>query len=463
MRTSEGRLLQLQAAIGDGDAVQPGFAPVHRGSESRILVILIGGFVLVIALLGLDGFVGFHGVTSVRQSLYTLTRNQLLESALIDEVQQVESAVDFIERQASSDSGASPGQQFKAAVQEVEGTLRKLHAQLDPDYPAKEELREVGLASTRLASVAGQILALPAGSKADIAELRGDRQRLSAAVTKFILSSHRQAEATRQQVDESTRRQSIEDRLLLTCCLLIACFFLWIAIRIYYRMSEQSQELQRVSWQLLEKQESLARRLSRELHDELGQCLTALKTNFSRHAGSACVDTRWMQDCTQLLKESIQSAHEISQLLRPTLLDDFGLDSALAWLCERFEERQRIHVRYESDFPHRLEEQAETHIFRIAQEALTNVARHAEASGVHVSFFREANVARLRISDDGQGMVLEREAGGLTFGLTGMKARARSLEGNMEIRSAPGQGTLIDVSFPVRSTLREECHPHLVS
>jgi signal transduction histidine kinase len=224
--------------------------------------------------------------------------------------------------------------------------------------------------------------------------------------------------------------------------------FLWTGTRIYYRLSQQSEELNRVSWQLLERQELLAQRLSRELHDELGQSLTALKTNFSRHASAGCADSSWMQDCTELLKGSIRSAHEISQLLRPTLLDDFGLDSALSWLCERFEERNGIKVSYQSDFHWRLDEQAETHIFRIAQEALTNVARHSEATTVDVLFSKQFGIVRLKISDNGVGLK-SRPAGSLSaFGLTGMKARARSLEGEMIIESAPGKGVVIEVSFP---------------
>jgi signal transduction histidine kinase len=222
-------------------------------------------------------------------------------------------------------------------------------------------------------------------------------------------------------------------------------------------MKEQSQELTRVSWQLLEKQESLARRLSRELHDELGQSLTALKTNFSRHSASSCVDLSWMRDCTDLLKDSIRNAHEISQLLRPTVLDDFGLDSALSWLCERFEERNRIQVKYLADFHERLEEQTETHVFRIAQEALTNVARHANASIVRVTLRKETNLVSLEVADNGIGLPARKEIPHTSFGLTGMKARARSLRGVMRIASTPGHGTTLFVTFPLRDkSLRDK-------
>jgi two-component system sensor histidine kinase UhpB len=157
-----------------------------------------------------------------------------------------------------------------------------------------------------------------------------------------------------------------------------------------------------------------------------------------------------MEDCTQLLKDSIRNAHEISQLLRPTVLDDFGLDSAVAWLCERFEERNGIKVRYLADFHDRLEEQTETHVFRIAQEALTNIARHADASFVRVTLRRDANLVSLEVSDNGVGLPSPKEKLRSSFGLTGMKARARSLHGEMHITSSPGKGTTLLVTFPQR-------------
>jgi signal transduction histidine kinase len=283
-----------------------------------------------------------------------------------------------------------------------------------------------------------------------------------AASTRSILGTLTENQQLTKQIETATQRQSLQDRSLLAGCLVAACLIFLTGTRIYYKLGEQSEELSRVSWQLLEKQESLARRLSHELHDELGQSLTALKTNLSRHAASSCSEPSWLEDCTQLVKESMRNAHEISQLLRPTILDDFGLDSALGWLCERFQERNHIEVHYVSDFHHRLEEQAETHLFRIAQEALTNIARHAQASSATVHLSREENTLRLSISDNGVGLSAAQDIGMPTFGLTGMKARARSLSGKMKIRSAVGRGTAIDVSFPLTAPAHDETHSNLV-
>jgi signal transduction histidine kinase len=438
-------------------------ASLRPRSENKVRLLLIGGFILIIALLTLDGFVGFHGVTSVRQSLDTLTRNQLLESSLIDQVEHLQLALNSIETGPQLRRSGNQPQISSAPFPEIERAIGEVFARMPEDSPNRSGWSEVRSVISQLKGDLDQISQTQTGTPTDPTALRQDRERLSLAIGRLIRSSHQQAEITRQKVDEATRWQSIEDRLLLAACLLVACLFLRTATRIYCRMNEQSQELHLVSWQLLEKQESLARRLSRELHDELGQSLTALKTNFSRHAASACVDFRWMQDCTELLKGSIQSAHEISQLLRPTLLDDFGLDCALAWLCERFEDRNQITVQYESDFHNRLEEQAETHIFRIAQEALTNIARHAEASRVRVVLSREGRLARLTISDNGKGMGQRPPDGSVSFGLTGMKARARSLQGEIKIESVPGIGTHIEICFPFRTVSHEEVHSHLVS
>jgi signal transduction histidine kinase len=426
----------------------PEFFP--RKARAQVLGRLIAGFIVIIALLGLDGLVGFFGATSVRASLASLTRQQAVSLAFIDALQRAQSAVSVIQYRLPTVSSAAERAELKDALARAESRLGELFARVPPDASDTQIWHELESASTSLTAHLSQALALPPGKKLDVVKLLDERERLTLATQRLMRSSHERIDATRLQIEDITWRQSIEDRVLLAACLLVASLFLVTSTRIYYRMSEQSEELNRVSWQLLERQELLAQRLSRELHDELGQSLTALKTNFSRHASSGCVDLSWMRDCTELLKGSIRSAHEISQLLRPTLLDDFGLDSALSWLCERFEERNGIQVRYQSDFHWRLEEQEETHVFRIAQEALTNVARHAKATAVDVFFSKRYGIVRLKISDNGVGLK-SRSSGALpSFGLTGMKARARSLEGEMHIESSPGQGVAIEVVFPAK-------------
>jgi signal transduction histidine kinase len=324
-------------------------------------------------------------------------------------------------------------------------------------------LHKVEEASSAFAAEARKLLSPKGAGPAYSRELLSAHGRLVAAIAALIRVSHREARQTQDKIEQITSGQLREDVVLLGACLgvagLCAFFVLRAASRLYGRVSEQAEQLNRVSWRLLENQEMVGRRLSHELHDELGQALTALKTNLARHASAPCTDPDWMKDCSQLLKESIHSVHEISQLLRPTILDDFGLDSALRWLCERFEERTSVDIEYSSSFEGRLSEQAETHLFRIAQEALTNVARHSGASRVEVRLRSDQGRAYLSITDNGKGLPAGGEIRSGAFGLTGMRARAQSSGGALSLHSEPGKGVSVTVWAPLEGGMNEKKDP----
>jgi signal transduction histidine kinase len=211
-------------------------------------------------------------------------------------------------------------------------------------------------------------------------------------------------------------------------------------------MEWQTAELGRVSWHMLENQEAAARRFSHELHDELGQSLTAVKANLA--AIEAGAHDR-VADCVHLVDESIGNVRQMSQLLRPTILDDFGLEAGLRWLAEGFTARTGIEVKVESRWPGRLADETETHLFRIAQEALTNIARHSGAKHATITLEPAGESIRLSVRDDGRGLATA-PSNGRGMGLTGIRARARSAGGDAQIRSKPGDGVLIEVRVPNR-------------
>jgi signal transduction histidine kinase len=158
-----------------------------------------------------------------------------------------------------------------------------------------------------------------------------------------------------------------------------------------------------------------------------------------------------------LVDEAIGNVRQMSQLLRPTILDDFGLEAGLRWLAEGFSARTGIDVRVDSTYSGRLPDDAETHLFRIAQEALTNIARHADAKHVVIALDGKPLEICLSIHDDGRGLGTPRSnARGL--GMIGMRARARSAGGDVNVRSRAGEGVLIEVRVP----LRHEENPHPV-
>ncbi|HEX4772894.1 MAG TPA: sensor histidine kinase [Bryobacteraceae bacterium] len=218
---------------------------------------------------------------------------------------------------------------------------------------------------------------------------------------------------------------------------------------LFQRLGLQTAKLTQLQYQFLETQEDVARRFSHELHDELGQALTAVKANLSALRKQGANDEGRIDDCMRLVDGAIEGVREMSQLLRPTILDDFGLDAALRSLGERFSERTQIVVNYSSNLgSQRLADQTETHLFRIAQEALTNVARHSKATEVTMKLTRTAAGIRLDIGDNGQGFDLTAARTSSGLGLAGMRTRAEGCRGMLTVHAAPGKGVEIEVSCP---------------
>lgn len=194
-------------------------------------------------------------------------------------------------------------------------------------------------------------------------------------------------------------------------------------------------------------------RMARELHDELAQSLAAMK-----------MDARWIRENFEtngagtlqrldtleaMLEAGAAATRRIAADLRPTILDDLGLAPALQWLVQSFRERTGVACQLEVDEDFELQEPHATAVFRIAQESLVNVRKHSQARHVHVLVEHVAGDVVLRVRDDGIGFVL---AGGLkptSLGLIGLRERARLLQGRTDITSAPGEGTCVEVRFPL--------------
>jgi signal transduction histidine kinase len=168
-----------------------------------------------------------------------------------------------------------------------------------------------------------------------------------------------------------------------------------------------------------------------------------------------------LEDGLGLVKDAVENVREISQLLRPSILDDFGLNDSLRWLADSFGERTGIDTRYSSSFAGRLDGTVETQLFRIAQEALTNVTRHANATQVVIELAHVKDVLRLTISDNGRGMGLPTGITGI--GLVGMRARARVARGTVSVDSRPGEGVRIRAEVPLRQTRYAPQNPHSLS
>jgi signal transduction histidine kinase len=270
----------------------------------------------------------------------------------------------------------------------------------------------------------------------------------------LLEASERRVADTERQIEEESRQLATRSILLLGACLtlavLCAIFTVVFARKSIRSLEWHANELGRVSWHMLQSQEETARRFSHELHDELGQSLAAVRANLTS-TGTAGNAKDWedrREDCVQLVDSAIANVRELSQLLRPVILDDFGLDASLRWLTERFSQRTNIRVDYWSSFHARLPDETETHLFRIAQEAFTNVARHSGASNVHVQLSAVNGKVRLAIEDNGRGLSSDDALYSPTLGMTGMRARARQAGGTFRASRPPGGGLLIEVQVP---------------
>jgi len=220
---------------------------------------------------------------------------------------------------------------------------------------------------------------------------------------------------------------------------------------------KRAQEtLQTYARRLVEAQEAERQNVARELHDEIGQILTAVK--FSLHAieKSRQIDSVLprVAEGIEVVDDALARIRELSLELRPSLLDDLGLAAALRWYVARYSGRSGIaaEVVGDSDIG-RIPHEIETACFRITQEALTNIARHARATGATVQLERKNGHLHLTIGDNGVGFdpeVLLNMPSSMALGLHGMHERAAAVRGQIKINSIPGQGTQVIINVPLK-------------
>lgn len=216
---------------------------------------------------------------------------------------------------------------------------------------------------------------------------------------------------------------------------------------------QAQQELQAFATEANAIRESEKTRVARELHDELAQSLTAIK-----------MDTIWLRDqvpnanaeflvklegMLTMLDSTVAATRRIAADLRPLLLDDLGLGPAVEWLAHNFSQRTGVPCQLSVDDEVELHEPYATAVFRIVQESLANVAKHAKATHVSVQIDRQPQAVMLRVTDNGVGFVAGGPRKPHSLGLMGLRERAQLLRGSIAIDSQPGQGTRVEVRIPL--------------
>ncbi len=421
-------------------------------TPKAILRVVLAGFTLVILFLLISGLLGVRNIGSVRSTTAELLDEQKRMQDLLDAILREQRAINAIYAGFAKQPDQLDRDQLLTQLQASDRDIEAIAADA-ADEPEQALWQDLYKAVTHFSYEARAILDNNTNKVRPLPQLMGAHQGVLRLVDKLVETQSQRSVLLKQRLEDISTRLLQQTAVLLGASLLMALicaiFTVRLTVALVRQLEWQTGELSRVSWNLLEKQETTARRFSHELHDELGQSLTAVKANLvamSTHPdnGRARID-----DCLHLVDAAIVNVRELSQLLRPTILDDFGLPAGLKWLCDRFRQRLGIEVNFESSSQQRLADETETHLFRIAQEALTNVARHSHASRVDVSLHEADNQITLRVADNGCGFTPHETEFGSGLGMVGMRARARSAGGEVRVTTSSLGGLEIRATFPL--------------
>jgi len=221
-------------------------------------------------------------------------------------------------------------------------------------------------------------------------------------------------------------------------------------------VTEARQELKDLSAKLVATQENERKSISRDLHDAVGQSMSAVQFELHDLALALRPYDKDLRERVDRVREMVESSlaviRNMALLLRPAMLDDLGLAAALGWLAREISRPTGLHIQVQADdLPPDLPDEHKTCVFRIVQEALHNIQKHANANAVEITVRASDSWLSVTVQDDGRGFQQGRSHG---LGLTGMHERAESLGGSVKITSGPGKGTLIEVALPLPQRLQ---------
>jgi signal transduction histidine kinase len=418
--------------------------------------IILTGFGLVLIILGFATLVAVRD-KEIRRNAMISVKNHLTYAQLLNEVQAQEDILSLgLHRIRNYADREEKNARWNDLVR-ADQTLKQLAGQAANSSQAAEWHR-LAEASRRFTEKAATVL-----KDHDVVDSQSMDElfTLHDAVVKMIHNMIQiniqywasTDEQMRVELDDLTNQSTI----MLSSCFLLAFVFAGSTVMIVRKSIEriewQRDELNRVSWHMLQTQEDTARRFSHELHDELGQSLAAVRANLTH---PSLMQEEQRDDCLHLVDEAIANVRELSQLLRPVILDDFGLEAGLRWLTERFGQRTHIAVIFDCMVAERMNADTETHLFRIAQEALTNIARHSQATAVKVSLLQDEEDLLLCIEDNGVGLPLANQETASSLGIIGIRARARECGGSVRLENAKPHGLCVTTRVPKRLAVTEE-------
>ncbi len=353
--------------------------------------------------------------------------------------------------------------QFRRVRGDLDDALR-LERELAPSSRTSAQQQMLASLLANLWNLSGRIFELArAGNEKEAqrmidARLQPAHAAVTGAIARLLVSNNEAEEraiAEVQQIYDRVERNIY--RFLFAVLLAIGgagLALIYFNRRIFARLHSLTEQKGTLARKLIEVQENVLHSVSRELHDEFGQILTAIGSMLSRAERRALPgDSALRQELSEareVAQTALDRVRTLSQALHPSLLDDYGLERTVEWHLKNFERQTGIHVHYEKrgDLPV-IKGDAATHVYRILQEALNNVARHSQSTDVQVRLIAEGSRIRLEVEDNGVGMPAIPQQSGL--GLTGMRERAELLGGKLTLVRPRLGGALVSLEAPVGS------------
>ena len=292
--------------------------------------------------------------------------------------------------------------------------------------------------------------------------LQARQAALSTAVARLLVENNESEQQAAQRVGEIYDRVQRQVYIFLTAILiailLTSLYVIRSNRRLFAQLAALSGQRSELAQKLITMQESTLREISRELHDEFGQILTAVGSMLERakkHVPEGSPLRAELREVSEVAQSTLESVRSLSQALHPVMLDEAGLESTVEWYLRTVEKQTGIDISYEkSGTPFTVNGSAGVHVYRILQEGLNNVARHSEARQAWVRLRFEPTALQLEVEDHGKGLSNNGARPGI--GLVGMRERAELLSANLQFSQAAEGGTLVRLRVP-----REKCENHV--
>jgi signal transduction histidine kinase len=355
--------------------------------------------------------------------------------------------------------------------------FQRVRSDLDDAFRREEELavarrtpeqREyLGKSLAQFWDAAGRTFALAqAGKQVEAREqirvtLQARQAALSTAVARLLVENNEAEQQAAQRVgeiyDRVQRQVYIFLSAILIAILLTSLYVMRSNRRLFAHLAMLSEQRSELAQKLINMQESTLREISRELHDEFGQILTAVGSMLERAKKHAPEDSPLraeLREVSEVAQSTLESVRSLSQALHPVMLDEAGLESTVEWYLRTVEKQTGVDISYEkSGAPFAVDGSAGVHVYRVLQEALNNVARHSGARQAWVRLRFEPEALQLEVEDHGKG--LRNNGARQGIGLVGMRERAELLGASLQFSQPLEGGTLVRLRVP-----RAKCESH---